>query len=58
MADPETKEVVLQIPDMGLTKDQMNTLKSTFQNHLVTTLGERAAALVSIRIKIRIVLEA
>jgi len=40
------QKVVLTIPDMGLSKAQINTLKKRFQNDMVESLGgkERLAA--------------
>lgn len=55
MAVQETKAVVLEIPDMGLSDDQINDLKNTFHNHLVTTLGPQAARTVIVVIRVRIV---
>lgn len=55
MAAPETKSVVLEIPDMGLTDDQINDLKNTFHSHLVTHLGAQAATTVIVVIRVRIV---
>jgi len=51
----ETREVVLQIPDVGLTKPQIASLKKNFKNELVSSLGAKALARIVIQIRIRIV---
>lgn len=55
MADKETREVVLQIPDMGLKNEQIAAMKKNFHNEIVSSLGPKAAARIIIRIRIRIV---
>ena len=49
------QEVVLQVPDIGLSDTQLQSLKKSFKNELVATMGEKAAALVIVIIRIRIV---
>jgi hypothetical protein len=49
------EEVVLQIPDIGLSDAQIASLKRSFKSQLVSTLGEKVAArprIVIIRIRI------
>ena len=55
MADKETREVVLQIPDIVLKKEQIAALKKSFHNELVSSLGPKALARIIIRIRIRII---
>jgi hypothetical protein len=57
-AKPSKQEVVVQIPDTwGLNKTQLATLQSKFQNQLVSTMGEKSAALIRIVIvRIRVVI--
>jgi hypothetical protein len=55
MATPETKEVVLEIPDIGLSDEQIHSLKEKFHSNLVTTLGEKAGVIVVVRIRVRVV---
>ena len=55
MASTHEQEVVLQVPDIGLDDKQLHALKDTFQNHLVTTLGGKSAAvprIVVVRIRV------
>ena len=47
-------KAVLTLPDMGLSKSQINTLKKRFKNELVTSLGG-AEAVAARRIVIVIV---
>ena len=52
---PHEHEVVVQVPDIGLDDKQLHSLKETFQNHLVTTLGGKSAVsprIVVVRIRI------
>ena len=54
-AAAERQEVVLQIPDMGLSPQQIASLKKTFKNELVSSMGEKVAArprLIIVRIRI------
>jgi hypothetical protein len=45
MADaPKQHEVVVQIPDLGLNEKQIASLKETFQNEIVSSLGGQSAA--------------
>ena len=49
------QEVVLQIPDMGLSDAQIAALKKSFKSELVSTMGGKAGArarIVIIRIRI------
>ena len=51
-------EVEVRIPNIGLSKEQLQSLKTSFQNHLVSTMGEKSAALpriVVVRIRIIVV---
>jgi hypothetical protein len=38
-AGQKEQKVVMTIPDMGLSKSQINTLKRKFKNELVNSLG-------------------
>lgn len=50
----ERQEVVLQIPDIiGLKETQIQSLKKAFKNELVSAMGEKAAAIRIIIIKVR-----
>lgn len=55
MAASDPHEVVLQIPDIGLDDKQIGSLRKTFHNQFVTTLGEKAAAVRVVQIRIRII---
>lgn len=55
-SDKEVREVVLQIPDMGLKKEQIAAMKKTFHNEIVSSLGAKVAARIIIRIRIRIII--
>lgn len=49
------QEVVLQIPDLGLSDKEIDSLKKNFKNQLVSTMGAKAAArprIVVVRIRI------
>jgi hypothetical protein len=49
------QEVVLQIPDLGLSDKQIAALKTTFKNQLVSSMGAKASArprIVVVRIRI------
>jgi hypothetical protein len=49
------EEVVLQVPDLGLSDSQIASLKRSFKSQLVSTIAEKAAArprVVIIRIRI------
>jgi hypothetical protein len=37
------RRVVLTIPDMGLSRDEIETLRSRFENQFIESLGGRAA---------------
>ena len=52
----ETREVVLQIPDVGLSKDQIASMKKKFHAEIVSSLGPKVAARIIIRIRIRIII--
>ena len=52
----ETREVVLQIPDIGLKKEQIASMKRNFHNEIVSSLGPKLAARIIIRIRIRIII--
>jgi hypothetical protein len=57
MAKSKSKreEVVLQIPDLGLTDSQIASLKKSFKSELISSMGGKAAArarIVIIRIRI------
>ena len=55
MAKSSREEVVLQIPDIGLSKTQIESLKKSFKSQLVSTMSERSTArprIVIIRIRI------
>jgi hypothetical protein len=52
------EEVVLQLPDMGLSDSEIQGLKKAFQSQLVTRLGAKAAAVRTVIIRIRIVRQA
>jgi hypothetical protein len=41
---PHQEEVVVQVPDLGLDDKQLQTLKETFHNHIVSSMGGKAAA--------------
>ncbi len=56
-AASQRQEFVLQLPDMGLKKEQLTALKKSFKNQLVTTLGEEWLATRIIIIRIRIIRE-
>lgn len=56
MADKKQRqEVVVQVPDMGLTKDQMASMKKSFKNQFVASIGEKMAAIRIIIVRIRII---
>ena len=40
---PQQHEVVVQIPDLGLNEKQIQSLKETFQNEIVSSLGGKSA---------------
>jgi hypothetical protein len=40
---PQEQEVVIQVPDLGLDDKQLQSLKETFHNHIVTSMGGKAA---------------
>jgi hypothetical protein len=40
---PQQQEVVVQVPDLGLSDSQLQTLKDNFHNQLVTTMGGKSA---------------
>jgi hypothetical protein len=53
------KEVVLQIPDLGLSKAQIASVKKAFKNQLVSTMAEKSgarAAVVAVRVRIIVVM--
>ena len=55
MAKSSREEVVLQIPDLGLTPTQIAALKKSFKSELVSSMGGRTAArarIIIIRIRI------
>ena len=54
-AAKERREVTLSIPDIGLSKTKIDSLKRKFQNELVSSLGARVAATRIIIIRVRIV---
>jgi hypothetical protein len=37
-------EVVVQIPDIGLSKEQLSSLKESFKNQIVSTMGHKSGA--------------
>jgi hypothetical protein len=54
-AKAQKREVVLSVPDLGLSKKQLDSLKNSFHNELVSSLGAKMAAvprIVIIRIRI------
>jgi hypothetical protein len=56
-AAPKKKhEVVLQIPDMGLTDAQIDSLKKSFKNELVSSMKERATVVIVV-VVVRVVRE-
>jgi hypothetical protein len=57
MPTKKRQEVVVQVPDMGLSKAQLTTMKKHFKNQFVSSLGEKMAAIVIIIVRIRIVRE-
>jgi hypothetical protein len=56
MAPREKKrhEVVVQVPDIGLSKTQLASMKKAFRNQFVSSLGEKADAIIVI-VRIRII---
>jgi hypothetical protein len=42
---PQQQEVVVQVPDIGLSDSQLQSLKEAFHNQLVTTMGGKSAAI-------------
>jgi hypothetical protein len=38
------QEIEIRIPDLGLSQDQLNTLKEQFQNQVVSAMGKRSPA--------------
>jgi hypothetical protein len=54
-SESDEQEVVLQIPDMGLSDGEIERLKETFRNGLVTTLGAKTAATRIVVVRIRVV---
>jgi hypothetical protein len=57
MAAKKRHEVVVQVPDMGLSKAQLSAMKQQFKNQFVSSLGEKMAAIVIVIVRIRIVRE-
>jgi hypothetical protein len=58
MAERPIKEMnaVLNLPDLGLTKAQMNRMKTRFENEIVESLGGKdAVAKMRVRIRVRVV---
>jgi len=55
MAAKKRQEVVVQVPDIGLSKEQLGAIKKNFKNHFVSSLGEKMAAIVIIIVRIRVV---
>ncbi len=55
MATKKRQEVVVQVPDMGLSKDQLASIKKSFKNQFVSSLGEKMAAIIIIIVRIRVV---
>jgi len=54
---PKTKqrhEVVVQVPDLGLSKPQLASLKKAFKNQFVSSLGDKADVIIVI-VRIRII---
>jgi hypothetical protein len=54
-AQKQRHEIVVQIPDMGLSKDQITSLKKEFKNQFVSSLGEKRAAIIIVIVRIRII---
>jgi hypothetical protein len=56
-ASSHEQEVEVRVPNIGLSKQQLESLKTSFQNHLVSTMGEKSAAATRIIIvRIRIII--
>jgi hypothetical protein len=56
MAKSKREEVVLQIPDMGLSAAQIASLKKSFKSELVSSMRGRAGARVRIVVvRVRVV---
>lgn len=55
MAAKKRHEVVIQVPDLGLSKPQLAAMKKAFKNQIVSSLGEKLAAVVIIIVRIRII---
>jgi len=55
MAAKKRQEVVVSVPDMGLSKEQLASMKKKFKSQFVSSLGEKMAAIVIIIVRIRIV---
>jgi len=55
MAAKKRQEVVVHVPDMGLSKEQLTSMKKSFKSEFVSSLGEKLAAIVIIIVKIKVV---
>lgn len=55
MAAKKRQEVVVQVPDMGLSKEQLASMKKAFKSQFVSSLGEKMAAIIIVIVRIRIV---
>ena len=55
MAAKKRQEVVVHVPDMGLSKEQLTKMKKSFKSQFVSSLGEKMAAIVIVIVRIRIV---
>jgi hypothetical protein len=57
-ATADRREVVLQIPDIGLSKTEIDSLKKSFKSQLVATMGAKKAArpiIIIVRVRIIVV---
>jgi len=55
MAAKKRQEIVVHVPDMGLSKEQLTSMKKSFKSEFVSSLGEKLAAIVIIIVKIKVV---
>jgi len=55
MAAKKRQEVVVYVPDMGLSKEQLTSMKKSFKSQFVSSLGEKMAAIVIIIVRIKVV---
>ncbi|MEU8434103.1 hypothetical protein AB0F18_14485 [Streptomyces sp. NPDC029216] len=55
MSDQTTKEVVVSIPDMGLSKAELAALQEKFHNNMVESMkGKDDQAFIEVRISVSV----